>query len=56
MAGGTVFDLYHNESRLPDADAHWKRVVRMASDVALGMSYLHARIPAIIHRDLKSPK
>ena len=33
----------------------WPLVVKMASDVARGMEYLHGFIPRILHRDLKSP-
>ena len=29
--------------------------LRLAEDMARGMAYLHKRMPAIIHRDLKSP-
>lgn len=50
-------DLYHfvqvarNENRRIDPVFIW----RAASDVALGMKYLHGHFPPIIHRDLKSP-
>lgn len=32
----------------------WKITIRMATDVARGMHYLHSSKPMIIHRDLKS--
>ncbi|TMW56937.1 hypothetical protein Poli38472_002862 [Pythium oligandrum] len=33
---------------------NWKRKVSLALDVAKGLTYLHARNPTYIHRDLKS--
>ena len=31
----------------------WDRVVKIAVDVAKGMSYLHSRSPKVVHRDIK---
>lgn len=33
----------------------WPLILRMASDVALGVEYLHGRSPRVLHRDLKTP-
>lgn len=48
--GGTAFDLIHNGTfRLT-----WKQRLQICLDTAVGMDYLHAFQPQIIHRDLKS--
>lgn len=50
MSGGTVFRLLYSDGpRL-----NWKQRLRMCSDVANAMDYLHQFRPQIIHRDLKS--
>lgn len=51
MAGGTVFDLLHSEDAVL---LRWKQRLRMCSDIASAMDYLHKCSPQIIHRDLKS--
>merc|ERR1711874_968958 len=49
--GGTVFELVHNGYNVRLC---WPQKVKMCSDVARGMCYLHGFDPQIIHRDLKS--
>lgn len=49
--GGTLFDLVHNSPKLV---LSWKQRMKILSDVAKGMNYLHACNPRIFHRDLKS--
>ncbi len=41
--------------RTPHATLDDKRRLKMATDTARGMNYLHSCRPPIIHRDLKSP-
>jgi serine/threonine protein kinase len=48
--GGTLFELLH----IDDVDLVIWQQHTMATDVALGMGYLHRFNPQIIHRDLKS--
>jgi len=48
--GGTCFDLIHNGS----FKLKWAQRLKMVSDTACGMDYLHSCMPQIIHRDLKS--
>eukprot|EP01104_Vermistella_antarctica_P012308 TRINITY_DN3540_c0_g1_i2.p1 TRINITY_DN3540_c0_g1~~TRINITY_DN3540_c0_g1_i2.p1 ORF type:complete len:764 (+),score=118.30 TRINITY_DN3540_c0_g1_i2:1890-4181(+) len=51
VALGSLRDVLDNQRiRLP-----WPLRVRMMSDAAKGMLYLHKQNPPIIHRDLKSP-
>jgi len=47
-------DLYHylNNHENP---LDWELRMRIATDIALGMDFLHAAVPPIIHNDLKSP-
>ncbi|PRP88917.1 hypothetical protein PROFUN_00385 [Planoprotostelium fungivorum] len=48
---GTLHNLIHDqEQSLP-----WNMVLKLASDIASGMAYLHTQSPAILHRDLKTP-
>ncbi|MCD7447593.1 hypothetical protein HAX54_032211 [Datura stramonium] len=47
---GSLFKALHRNNQPLDM----KRRLRMALDVARGMSYLHRRNPSIVHRDLKS--
>ncbi|KAK9832796.1 hypothetical protein WJX81_001956 [Elliptochloris bilobata] len=49
---GSLFRLLH---RTPHATLDDKRRLKMATDTARGMNYLHSCRPPIIHRDLKSP-
>lgn len=49
--GGSLFDLLHNEE---ETDLNWKQQLKMCSDIAQAMNYLHSFRPQIIHRDLKS--
>ena len=35
------------------AEISWEARVQFASDIASGMHYLHSRVPAVLHRDLK---
>eukprot|EP01101_Sappina_pedata_P006371 TRINITY_DN3144_c0_g1_i1.p1 TRINITY_DN3144_c0_g1~~TRINITY_DN3144_c0_g1_i1.p1 ORF type:complete len:526 (-),score=82.16 TRINITY_DN3144_c0_g1_i1:15-1592(-) len=51
MSKGSLWDLLHNSK----APLSWKIILKMASDTAKGMSYLHLSKPTIIHRDLKTP-
>mmetsp|Transcript_95637 Transcript_95637/g.276327 ORF Transcript_95637/g.276327 Transcript_95637/m.276327 type:complete len:292 (-) Transcript_95637:182-1057(-) len=48
--GGDVFELLHNSGMT----LAWKQKLRIATDVASAMKYLHSQNPPIIHRDLKS--
>eukprot|EP01119_Soliformovum_irregulare_P012908 TRINITY_DN3387_c1_g1_i1.p1 TRINITY_DN3387_c1_g1~~TRINITY_DN3387_c1_g1_i1.p1 ORF type:complete len:587 (-),score=127.63 TRINITY_DN3387_c1_g1_i1:28-1788(-) len=46
---GNLQDLLKSNSNL-----EWSLILRMAGDIALGMSYLHTLSPPLIHRDLKT--
>jgi len=46
----SLFDLLHNTS----VKISWKIRHRIALDATMGLQYLHAENPPIIHRDLKS--
>lgn len=51
MPNGTLHDVLHvRRARLPDALAYSTLL-----DVARGLFFLHARTPAMLHRDIKSP-
>ncbi|CAN4077792.1 unnamed protein product [Withania somnifera] len=50
MPRGSLFKALHRNNQPIDL----KKRLRMALDVAKGMSYLHRRNPPIVHRDLKS--
>lgn len=50
-AGGSLFELLHNRW---DINLRWVQRIKMLSDTAQAMHYLHSFEPAIIHRDLKS--
>lgn len=50
MARGSMHDLLHKVGLRPDTE--W--LLKIASDVAHGVKYLHGCKPPIIHRDLKS--
>ncbi|KAJ7973436.1 MAP kinase kinase kinase-like protein [Quillaja saponaria] len=47
---GSLFHILHR----PQGQIDEKRRIKMALDVARGMNCLHASIPTIVHRDLKS--
>ena len=49
---GSLFHLLHRASG-PGPPSPWL-ALRLLSDCARGMQYLHSRLPAVIHRDLKS--
>lgn len=51
MSRGSLHDILHNKM----AVFEWPLILRMLSDTARGMTYLHSCNPPIIHRDLKSP-
>jgi len=48
---GSLWDVLHTQPPVP---LEWRHIVKMATDVARGMSYLHSAKPPILHRDLKS--
>mmetsp|Transcript_5125 Transcript_5125/g.13552 ORF Transcript_5125/g.13552 Transcript_5125/m.13552 type:complete len:208 (-) Transcript_5125:143-766(-) len=52
---GTLYDLAH--ALYSDAAGEGKeaKLLRYLHDVAKGCAYLHARSPAVLHRDLKPP-
>ena len=53
---GNLFDFIHSNN--PDIQNEVKQLslqFKIAYDIACGMGFLHNRIPAIIHADLKSP-
>jgi serine/threonine protein kinase len=45
----------HSEDLLPRNCFGKKVRIKFAFDIAKGMQYLHAQIPCIVHRDLRSP-
>jgi mitogen-activated protein kinase kinase kinase 9 len=49
--GGTLFELLHN---MVDIDLSLNQQVKMCTDIARAMDYLHKFTPQIVHRDLKS--
>lgn len=49
--GGTLFEMLHNQR---DLDLALVQQVKMCTDIAHGMDYLHKFTPQIVHRDLKS--
>ena len=54
---GSLYKLLERAKSDPAlaAELTWSRRLRMVVDAAAGMGHLHARSPAILHRDLKSP-
>ncbi|CAK0829012.1 unnamed protein product [Prorocentrum cordatum] len=50
-AGGSLFELLHNRYNI---SVSWKQRLKMLSDVASALDYLHNFEPPILHRDLKS--
>lgn len=49
-AGGSLFDLLYNSA----VTLSPRQVMKILTDIAAGMKYLHAQRPCILHRDLKS--
>jgi len=49
-AGGSVFDLLYNTRQ----EVSIRQRLKILSDVAQGLRFLHAQKPSILHRDLKS--
>lgn len=48
---GNLYSYIHSEdSKLP-----WSYIMKIATDVAKGMLFLHSANPPFVHRDLKSP-
>ena len=53
---GTLFDYLHTRKpAAAEAPLSWPQRVRIALDIALACAYLHTIVPAVMHRDLKSP-
>lgn len=50
-SGGCCFELLHNCDHI---ELVWNQQIKMCTDVAKAMEYLHTVTPMIIHRDLKS--
>jgi serine/threonine protein kinase len=48
--GGSLYELVHGSS----TRLSWCQRLKILVDVAQGMEYLHNRVPAILHRDLKT--
>ncbi|XP_010041776.2 serine/threonine-protein kinase EDR1 [Eucalyptus grandis] len=48
---GSLYRIIHR----PQCHIDERRRIKMALDVARGMNCLHASVPTIVHRDLKSP-
>mmetsp|Transcript_50071 Transcript_50071/g.98936 ORF Transcript_50071/g.98936 Transcript_50071/m.98936 type:complete len:245 (+) Transcript_50071:3-737(+) len=50
-SGGSCFELLHEA---PDVELTWNQKIKICTDTAHAMIYLHSFEPPIIHRDLKS--
>ncbi|WOG98894.1 hypothetical protein DCAR_0418240 [Daucus carota subsp. sativus] len=50
MPNGTLHDLLHVSGSVPS----WNRRLRLAIQIAKGVSHLHSLSPPVIHRDIKS--
>jgi len=48
---GNLYDLIHNKNE----EIGWAAKLKIATDIAAGMSFLHNMDPPFLHRDLKSP-
>eukprot|EP01102_Stenamoeba_stenopodia_P016672 TRINITY_DN584_c0_g1_i2.p1 TRINITY_DN584_c0_g1~~TRINITY_DN584_c0_g1_i2.p1 ORF type:complete len:364 (-),score=55.04 TRINITY_DN584_c0_g1_i2:127-1218(-) len=48
---GNLYDVLHDSSK----QIGWRSVMKIASDIASGMSFLHNMDPPFLHRDLKTP-
>jgi len=51
LSCGDLYHFIHNPANKLD----WPLRLKIASDIASGMSFLHSAKPPIIHRDLKTP-
>jgi len=51
VTGGDLFKLIHN----PEINLDWHLRLKIATDMACGIGFLHSVIPPLLHRDLKSP-
>lgn len=51
VPGGDLFGFLHN----PDIEMDWQLRLKIALDIASGMSFLHNINPPFLHRDMKSP-
>mmetsp|Transcript_13456 Transcript_13456/g.18567 ORF Transcript_13456/g.18567 Transcript_13456/m.18567 type:complete len:864 (+) Transcript_13456:1-2592(+) len=51
MSSGDLYGAIHNK----EVNFDWPLRLKIAMDIASGMSFLHSAKPPIIHRDLKSP-
>ena len=49
--GQSLFALLHEKKEIR---LSWKQKLKIATDIAQGMTFLHQRSPPVIHRDLKS--
>ena len=49
--GSSLFHLLHQS---PDISLTWPQKLKICTDIAQGMLYLHSLTPPILHRDLKS--
>merc|ERR1712238_371934 len=49
--GGTLFELLHEQE---DISLTWSAKLKICTDVAAAVDYLHKFPPPIVHRDLKS--
>lgn len=55
LTNGSLYDIYHANSKPSDNTKHVQFVVRVALDMVRGIAYLHNHTPPVLHRDLKSP-
>ncbi|CAO2817359.1 unnamed protein product [Amaranthus hypochondriacus] len=50
MCNGTLYDVLHKNSRVPN----WGRRIKLALQTAKAVEILHSQFPPVIHRDIKS--
>ncbi|CAA3002219.1 serine threonine- kinase At3g51990 [Olea europaea subsp. europaea] len=50
MSNGTLYDVLHSNSRVPN----WGRRIKLALQIAQALDTLHSLNPPVIHRDVKS--
>eukprot|EP01102_Stenamoeba_stenopodia_P016678 TRINITY_DN584_c0_g2_i1.p1 TRINITY_DN584_c0_g2~~TRINITY_DN584_c0_g2_i1.p1 ORF type:complete len:274 (-),score=45.82 TRINITY_DN584_c0_g2_i1:26-727(-) len=48
---GNLYDVLHDKNQ----QIGWSSVMKIASDIASGMAFLHNMDPPFLHRDLKTP-